>query len=46
MTSQLVSCMDELNSYGPGDCEGQIFVIGATQRVEAIDPAVRQRLEL
>ncbi len=46
MTSQLLSCLDELNSKGPGDPEGRIFVLCTTDRIETLDPAVRLRLEL
>jgi ribosome biogenesis ATPase len=40
MVSQLISCLDELNAIG-FESEGRVFVIGATSRLESIDPALR-----
>ena len=46
IVSQLLTSMDDLNKVG-FDQEGQVFVIGATSRLEVLDPALRigERLE-
>lgn len=47
IVSQLLTSMDDLNKSG-FDPEGQVFVIGATSRIETLDPALRtgERLEM
>lgn len=37
IVAQLLSCLDDLSQ-----CEGQVLVIGATNRPDAIDPALRR----
>eukprot|EP00095_Tigriopus_kingsejongensis_P002019 maker-scaffold419_size176504-snap-gene-0.36 protein:Tk02019 transcript:maker-scaffold419_size176504-snap-gene-0.36-mRNA-1 annotation:"nuclear valosin-containing isoform x3" len=46
IVSQLLSSMDDLNSAG-FEAPGQVFVLGATSRLETLDPALRigERLE-
>ena len=43
---QLLASLDDLNDCGFEE-EGRVFVLGATDRLEAIDPALRtgKRLE-
>ena len=41
IVGQLLACMDNLNSQG-NEREGQVVVIGATNRPDSLDPALRR----
>ena len=41
IVGQLLACMDNLNSKG-NEKEGQVVVIGATNRPDSLDPALRR----
>ena len=40
IVGQLLACMDDLNTKND-DKEGQVVVIGATNRPDVLDPALR-----
>ncbi|XP_065832542.1 nuclear valosin-containing protein-like [Oscarella lobularis] len=42
IVSQLLTCMDELDEFGLLNERGHVFVIGATNRLDSIDPALRR----
>ena len=41
IVGQLLACMDDLNTKNE-DKEGQVVVIGATNRPDVLDPALRR----
>ena len=41
IVGQLLACMDDLNTKG-NEKEGQVVVIGATNRPDVLDPALRR----
>lgn len=42
IVGQLLACLDDLNARENGDSRGRIVVIGATNRPDSLDPALRR----